>query len=446
MIHRFQFRLFMTFTLVIVVTIGTVSLFASYMLTDRIQQYGEQVNHARFASIERILLRNYSFRGDWMGALPFIEQLGALYGQRIIVTDTTGKVLADSQGEMVGKQFQSTTVSGSPLKQRGSESPVLGTLYLLPVENDPTSTSSLIESINMFLIAGGVLALIVAMIATLVMSRRIVKPVQELTGAAHRLERGDFSQRVQFQGKGEIAELAHAFNSMTGSLERAEQLRRSLVTDVAHELRTPLSNIRGQLEAIDDKLLKPDAQTLHSIHGEVLLLSRLINDLQDLSLAESGKLKLVLQPEDVTKLVLDTIAAVRQKVATSGIALTADLTDAIPLCNIDAQRITQVLRNLLENAVAHTPQGGSIAVTAHHVGNQVEIAVTDTGDGIPPEDLPNIFERFYRADKSRARTTGGAGLGLTISKRLIEAHGGTITATSEFGKGSRFSFTVPVAA
>jgi len=444
MIHRFHFRLLMLFALIIIVTIGTASLLASIMLTDRIQQYEKEVMHARLVSIERLLLRNFSFRGELTGGMPFLEQLGVLYGQRIIVTDTSGIVLADSQGEMVGREYKAPS-EGTPLKQRGAESPVIGMLYLVPVENDPSSTKSLIESINLYLVIGGIIAIIVAIIASFLLSQRIVKPVQDLTYAARRLERGDYSGRVHFKGRGEIAELAHAFNAMTGSLERAEQLRRNLVTDVAHELRTPLSNIRGQVEAIDDKLLEPDAGTLSSIHSDVLLLSRLIDDLQYLSLAESGKLKLVMQPEEIGRLIEDAIAAARPKAAAAGVKLISDVPDDMPACTVDAQRISQVLRNLLDNAIAHTPMSGVITVSSKSDNGFIKVTVSDTGEGIPKEDIPNIFERFYRVDKSRARATGGAGLGLTISKRLVESHGGTITAESEAGKGSRFTFTLPTA-
>jgi signal transduction histidine kinase len=292
---------------------------------------------------------------------------------------------------------------------------------------------------------GGSVAIAIALILTFVLLRRITSPIGALAKAAGQLGRGDLSQRVQFQGKGEVEMLGQAFNSMAADLEHAEQLRRNLVADVAHELRTPLSNIQGYLEAIRDRVMKPNATTIRSLNEEAALLSRLVNELQELSLAEAGELKLVYQPEDIAKLVKQAVAPWQPKVAAKEISLSLDLPDNLPLVNIDWQRVNQVLHNLLENAVGHTHKGGTISVAAMTQDGWVEVSVSDTGEGIPAEDLPYIFERFYRVDRSRARATGGSGLGLTIAKRLVEAHGGTITVQSELGKGSRFSFTLPIA-
>ena len=174
-------------------------------------------------------------------------------------------------------------------------------------------------------------------------------------------------------------------------------------------------------------------------------LSRLVADLQELSLADAGELKITKQPEDINKLIKEAVTSSQAKARAKGLKIAADLPKQLPLLNIDAYRIKQVLGNLLDNAIEHTGKGGKITVTASEQNEMVAISVTDTGEGIPAEDLPLIFERFYRVDKSRARTTGGSGLGLTIAKRLVEAHGGTITVTSEVGKGSCFTFTLPIA-
>jgi len=221
-------------------------------------------------------------------------------------------------------------------------------------------------------------------------------------------------------------------------------LRRNMVADVAHELRTPLSNLRGYLEAIRDGVKKPDVDTIRSLSEEATLLSRLVNDLQELSLAEAGELKLNCQVGDITELIKQTVPVVQSQAAAKGVSVSVDLPGKLPKMDIDSHRISQVLYNLLENAVAHTNQGDSITVAARQQDNQVQISVVDTGEGIPAEDLANIFERFYRVDKSRARATGGSGLGLTIAKRMVEAHGGKIEVESEPGKGSSFTFTLPV--
>jgi signal transduction histidine kinase len=191
--------------------------------------------------------------------------------------------------------------------------------------------------------------------------------------------------------------------------------------------------------------MKPNRATIFSLNEEAALLSRLVDELQELSLAEAGELKLVYQREDIARLIEQTVASWQPRVAAKEISLSLDLPDNLPQVSIDWQRISQVLHNLLENAVTHTPKRGTINVAATTQDDKIEVRVSDTGEGISAEDLPNIFERFYRVDKSRARATGGSGLGLTIAKRLVEAHGGKIAVESELGKGSSFSFTIPIA-
>jgi signal transduction histidine kinase len=356
-----------------------------------------------------------------------------------------GTVIADSQGELLGKNY--TDSPDSPIELYWFTA-LLGKVYIsLNPEAEPyiAPFRRLSTSINRSLLLGGSLAIVIALLLTFILSRRMSSPIGVLAKAARRLGQGDLSQRVQLQGKGEVEMLAQAFNSMAADLEHAEQLRRNLIADVAHELRTPLSNIQGYLEAIRDRVMKPNAATIRSLNEEAALLSRLVNELQELSLAEAGELKLVYQAEDITKLLKQAVTPWQPKVAAKEISLSLDLPDNLPLVNIDWQRVNEVLHNLLENAVAYTHKGGTINVAAITQGDWVEVCVSDTGEGIPAEDLPHIFERFYRVDKSRARATGGSGLGLTIAKRLVEAHGGKITVQSELGKGSRFSFTLPIA-
>jgi signal transduction histidine kinase len=440
-LNRLQFRLLAAFLLVILVAIGTVSIFISYTLSGELQQYDEYLDQIRVSRTERLLMRYYVDRGSWSGIQPLIEQMGSLYGRRIVLTSSSGLVVADSQNELMGKQYE-TDLTGKSLAQRAGGG-LIGLLYIYPSEAESTS-ASLNAAINRFLILGVLLAIIVAVVVTVITSRRILKPVRALTVAARQLEQGDFSHRVQSKDKGEIGELARTFDSMAGSLERAETLRRNLVADVAHELRTPVSHIQGQLEAIGDGLIKPDTRTFSSIHDEALLLKRLIDDLQDLTLAEAGKLSLYRQATDIAQLIQKAVDSLRAAAATKGIILATEISEQLPPCDIDSHRIGQVLRNLLDNALAHTPKGGAVTVAARPVEKYIEVSVLDTGDGIPADDLPNVFERFYRADKSRTRATGGTGLGLTIARKLVEAHGGKIGVQSEVGKGSHFYFTTPI--
>ena len=444
MIHRLWFRLSVTFAVIILVTVGTIYLFVSERIADEMEYYERISAQYRSDQIRSKLYLHYLDKGSWEDVQSVVEALG-VSGTRIILVAVNGTVVGDSKIELLGMNYTDSQENPLEMTLRGK---LLGRLY---ISSDPKAEPyvapflRLSTSINRFLLLGGSLAIVIALILTFVLARRMTSPIGALSKAARKLGRGDLSQRVQLQGKGEVAAMAQAFNTMAADLEHAEQLRRNLVADVAHELRTPLSNIQGYLEAIRDRVMKPNAATIRSLNEEVALLSRLVNELQELSLAEAGELKLVYQAEDITKLIKQAVTPLQPKLAAKEISLSFDLPDNLPLVNIDWQRVNQVLHNLLENAVAYTYKGGTINVAAVKQGDWVEVSVSDTGEGIPAEDLPNIFERFYRVDKSRARVTGGSGLGLTIAKRLVEAHGGTIKVQSKLGKGSRFSFTIPIA-
>jgi signal transduction histidine kinase len=431
----------LAFGLVILVTIGAAFFFFGQATKSEIRQFEERGERALATRMAIELSRYYNLHGSWEGIQPFVEQWGTLSERRVILANADGTVIADSQGDLIGKYYKpdspGTTVE-SPWR-RG----VSAILYISGAKS--TSLYILYNAIGRFLIWGACVAIAIALLLTFFLSRRITGPIRALTVTARKLGQGDFSQRVQVKDKSEVGELAQTFNSMASDLEKAERLRRNMVADVAHELRTPLSNVRGYLEAIRDGVIKPDAATIRSLEEEAILLSRLVDDLQELSLAEAGKLELVCQAEDIAELINQTVVAMQAQATTKEVLVSIDLPERLPPVNIDPQRISQVLRNLLENALAHTAKGDAITVAATQQGNWVKVSVSDTGEGIPPDDLSNIFERFYRVDKSRARATGGSGLGLTIAKRLVEAHGGKIEAQSELGKGSSFSFTVPVA-
>jgi signal transduction histidine kinase len=432
------------FTIAILVAISTVFFFINQATQDKIRWFGEQVERTRTNRMEIELSRYYFRYGDWEGIQPLIEQWGNLYGQRIVLTDNNSIVVADSGAEFLGDPYTPDSPSRQLVSRWGTG--IIGTIYITPIssaEVDISSVQIVFGAIGRFFVWGGLVAVVIALIITFFLSRRILAPVKSLTLATKRLGQGDFSQRVQSKDRSEVGELAQTFNSMADDLEQAERLKRNMVADVAHELRTPLSNIRGYLEAVRDGVIKPDVDTVRSLDEEATLLSRLVDDLQELSLAEAGELKLVYQPSDISELITQTVALVQAQAVTRGVSLSIDVTDKLPPANFDSYRISQVVRNLLENAVVHTAKGDAITVAVRRKDNYLQVSVTDTGEGISAKDLPNIFERFYRVDKSRARATGGSGLGLTIAKRLVEAHGGEIEVRSEPGKGSCFIFTLP---
>ncbi len=268
--------------------------------------------------------------------------------------------------------------------------------------------------------------------------------VRQGSDGIRRLGRGDLSQRVSASTRDEVGQLGRTFNSMAEGLERAEQQRRNLMADVAHELRTPLTNVQGYLEAVKDGLLQPDVDTIETILQQVLYLTRLVEDLRLLALAEAGALRVEVEPDSLGDLLQRSVEAIRPRAQSRGVALSLDLPSGLPLVEMDRTRIAQVVGNLLENAIVHTPEGGQVTVVAVADARSARVTVADSGEGVPPEELSRIFERFHRADPSRSRATGGAGLGLTIAKQLVEAHGGTIRAESGPGPGSRFIFELPL--
>ncbi|MFG2477474.1 ATP-binding protein [Streptomyces fagopyri] len=287
-------------------------------------------------------------------------------------------------------------------------------------------------------VTGLVLALTVAV--TALVATRLVRPLRALTQAAQ--QPPEAHARVPVTTRDETGILAMAFNELTERRERLEAQRKAMVSDIAHELRTPLTNIRGWLEVTRDGIVAPDPELLASLHEEAMLLQRVIDDLQDLAAADAGALTLHPEAVRADELVEQVAAAHRVGAGVAGVALRTAV-DGTPWFDADPLRMRQALGNLVSNAVRHTPRGGTVTLSARRVEGEVVLDVTDTGSGIAPEDLPSVFDRFWRAEKSRSRRTGGSGLGLSIVRQLVAAHGGTVTVTSEVGAGSVFTLRLP---
>jgi signal transduction histidine kinase len=307
------------------------------------------------------------------------------------------------------------------------------------------SRKNALNAINQQVTIAAVVVGIIALGAAFWLSRRIVRPVEELTTAAKLLESGDLSQRVRVTSGDEVGALGHAFNAMAESIERNQDLRKQMTSDVAHELRTPLNNISGYLEAISDGVVEPSADVIQSLEEEADLLIRLVADLEQLSLADAGHARLMLERVSLDEIASAAVARVQPRAANRDVTLRTKL-GSIPEMSGDPSRLGQVVRNLLENAITHTPAGGTVTLTTKRSGDVAWLSVSDTGPGIEAAHLPYIFERFYRADPSRTRATGGAGLGLAIVKQLVEAHGGTVQAENLPGGGACFSVRLPLGA
>jgi signal transduction histidine kinase len=284
----------------------------------------------------------------------------------------------------------------------------------------------------------GVLAALFVTFAIARGIRRLVVPLGDLIEAAESVEAGNYAVRVRARGPRELRSLARAFNSMSAHLESSEKQRQQLLADVTHELRTPLTVVQGNLEALLDGVYPADAQHLAPILDETRVLSRLVDDLRTLSIAEAGALPLHREPTDISALVTDSVTSFRSQADGAGVALITEV-PTLPQVAIDPVRLREVLSNLLANALRYTPRGGSVRVSATSSDGHLHVAVRDTGPGIAADALPHVFDRFYKSDESR-----GAGLGLAIAKSLVEAHGGEISATTEPGQGTEMRFTLPI--
>ena len=329
----------------------------------------------------------------------------------------------------------------SEILVRGGATPVtagnvrVGSLLLTPrldrVAHNP------MRAVNRWLLLAVALVGAAALAFTALLAARIFAPLERLQAAAARVRGGALSERVPVTSRDEVGQLTEAFNAMTARLERHEEQRRNMVNDVAHELRTPLTNLRATVEAIQDGLRRPDEQVIDSLHEDLLLMQRLVEDLQTLALAEAGKLPLHIEEVNVQE-ELERFARAQAEPR-----LHVDA-EAGVIVRVDRVRLQQMLSNLVRNSLGHITATGRIEVTATRRDDMLRLSVADDGSGIPARDLPHVFDRFYRADASRSRATGGAGLGLAIVRNLVELQGGRISAESEEGRGARFVIELPL--
>jgi signal transduction histidine kinase len=341
---------------------------------------------------------------------------------------------------------------GSPMGQGGMMGQG-GSDGLAPGRGSAVLQQSVIDRVNQAVLVGGFVALIAALVVGFVVFRSITRPVEQLTVAAQQLSHGNLSARVEERarplGEDELSELGATFNAMASHLQQAEHLRQDMTADIAHELRTPLAVIRGNLEAMLDGVYPLDTEHLRPALNQVNLLTRLVEDLRTLALAEAGQLTLARRPMDLNTLITNVLTSFEAQASSQLVTLRPALMGGLPSINLDPDRIQQTIAILISNALRYTPPNGTITVSTRREservsGEQVSVEVTDTGSGIPAADLPHVFERFYRADKSRSRESGGTGLGLAIARSIVEAHGGSIGVTSQPGRGTTMKVQLPV--
>jgi histidine kinase len=303
------------------------------------------------------------------------------------------------------------------------------------------------DAISGSLVVAAAAAIVAGLATSLLLMREILRPLRELGRSSRRIAAGHYDERVRVPASDELAAVATSFNQMAGALEQVEQQRVALIGNVAHELRTPLSGLEGYLEGLIDEVFRNEPATFHLMQREVRRLKRLVDDLQALSRVEAGQIDLHVESFDLHELARRVIAQVRPQIVEQCLeGVLAPDADTPLLVRADPDRTAQVLLNLLSNALRYTPANGCITVRIDSDERMARVAVEDTGAGIPPESLPYLFERFYRVDRSRARNSGGSGIGLTISRHLVWAMGGDLSAASDGpGTGSTFSFTLPLA-
>ena len=462
-----QFRLILAFTLTLALALATVGILVSYAAETETDRFQARNQEFRVGRVHRVISRNFAEHKNWEAVQPSLEQAGSFYGRRFLVLDDNGNVVGDShyRGKVgrtghtprdrsvpiIVEDRQVGFLVSSPQDGEAGEGgpPLAGPTTAPPLRLNEVReplVSRVTWAVNTSLLWTGLAAAIGGILLMSLFSRRILSPVQALSGAARKLGQGDLTQRVPAAGPSEIRQLGDTFNAMAVNLQASEQQRRNLTADVAHELRTPLSNIQGYLDAVHDGLLAPDAATISTLRQQTAHLVTLVEDLRLLALAEAGVLDLRFQPESLEYLLTEALEAFRPRAEAKNILLQGDLPSTLPDVVMDRTRILQVTGNLLENAIFHTPEGGTVRVVAVSEGSSstVAVSVSDTGPGIAAEDVDRLFDRFYRVDPSRSRATGGAGLGLTIARQLVEAHGGTIRVESVVGEGSLFSFTLPL--
>jgi two-component system sensor histidine kinase BaeS len=394
----------------------------------------------------------YATHGSWEGVRAMLSSTSPLdfYSHEVAVLDASGVVVLGNRGYNMGdKKPASAFSAGVPIQANGQ---TVG--YVVPIappapsDNDgrfPPPDIAFLQRVTWASAISAGIAALIALVLGVLLARTLTQPVRDLTTATQAMARGQLDQRVTVRSRDEIGILATSFNQMSSDLARASQLRKQMTADLAHDLRTPLSILRGYTEGLQDGRLQGSPKLYTIMHGEVEHLQRLVEDLRVLSLADAGELPLHRRAVDPVALLERTGLAYIVQAERQGIVLRVEAPEALPSIAVDTDRMTQVLNNLVSNALRYTADG-EIVLGAAVEGGRVTLQVRDTGAGIAPDDLPFIFDRFYRADKARQRTgSTESGLGLAIAKAIIEAHGGVIAVDSTVGGGTAFTISLDAA-
>ncbi len=445
-------RLTLAFILVTMIAIGTATALTNLQISSQFRRFVAH-NQMMDSPLINALTEYYAKHDNWDGVKVIFDPpggrgmggMGMGMGRRrsmMLLADANGQTVYDQVGTTPRFSLQQQT-EAVILQWEGK---TIGYLLITSsqLEMNPMDKAFL-EQVNLAFMQAALIAGSICGLLGFLIARELTAPLGRLAAAVRRITQGELGERVLIEGANEIAHLARDFNEMAQSLQQAEILRRNMVADVAHELRTPLTIIQGNLQAILDDVYPLDKTEIATIYNETLMLNRLVKDMRDLAQAEAGQLSLNLHPMEIASLIQETADFFESLAQEQYHHLEISLPNNLPSVLADSDRVRQVLHNLLTNALRHTPKNCSIKLRVELRQPYIKISVHDTGHGISAEDLAHVFDRFWRADKSRARQYGGSGLGLAIAKQLVEAQGGQIGVTSKAEHGSEFWFTLPLA-
>lgn len=449
---KMRSKLILSLTTVIIFMGLFQSLFFQSRVGKMFEDYLSENDEMKIEMIKQAVTTYYISTGSLEGVDQILEisnqmnmNMGNMMGH---MGGTIGITILDASGEIVvdttTKNMEDKNYSVKKLLVIKGEN--IGTFIAYPVKSDAVSRleQQFVQSVNVTILWGFFVAVLLSLIIGLFLSKKITKPLTQLISGIEQVSKGKTNFRVSIDSKDEFRQLGDAFNKMTETLERTERIRKSLVGDVAHELRTPLAIIRAKLESIQAGVLEASEEVILNISDEVYRLSRLVNDLQQLSLAESKTLPLYKKRTEINGFMESILSQFQWLADEKDIKLHFNKSSTDIFIEIDRDRMTQVIVNLLGNALRYTPQNGTVAVNVKVEGKSVVLSFQDTGPGIDKNKLPFIFERFYRVDESRKRDEGGAGLGLSIAKGFVEIHDGNIKVTSTKGQGTTFEVSLPI--
>lgn len=432
----------------VVIAVSFITFFwINLAFENRFRGYVNQRLQLERHRIVQNLALGYIVGGGWSrNVLRNLPALAKENDVRIKIVNNDGKTIALAPA-------QQNELKDSSLSGYADKIPIVigtkqvGMAYIAPMGGPnwiPEEDIKFRYSINKLLILSGLAAIIASLLISYLISTRLTAPLGVMTEAAGKIAAGDLAYRLDISGSDEISELAKAFNHLAGALQRQEKLRRNLTADISHELRTPLATIRSHIEAYQDGVMEPNQTNISSIHDEIMRLTRLVDGLNEIAQVESGKVNMIKTSISLGAIVEKVVANLKVSFQEKNITLNIGSIKKPITIKADADRVYQIIYNLLHNALKYTPAGGSVGVIARQKGKNAELVVEDNGIGISKEDLPLIFERFYRVEKSRNRSAGGAGIGLSVVKELVEAHRGRITVDSAIGIGTKFTLILPV--